>query len=183
MRQEVHHVAAPPGYSRLDRLGPVISDPDLGIYLRADSGDAMLVGGAEPDCDPLDWIDDPDTANPNRTASLFETQVTRAARRFPELRIPSRPKGIAGVYDVTSDWTPIYDRTDLDGYYVAIGTSGNQFKNAPVVGRLMAAIITAVESGHDAVTYTCQHTGHAIDLGTFSRKREINPYSTGTVMG
>ncbi|MGH3875813.1 MAG: NAD(P)/FAD-dependent oxidoreductase [Actinophytocola sp.] len=187
LRQEVHHLAAPPGYHDRDRLGPVIADPDLGIYLRPESGDAVLVGGTEPDCDPLDWVDDPDTANLNRTASLYETQVTRAARRFPELRIPSQPKGIAGIYDVASDWTPIYDRTDLDGYYVAVGTSGNQFKNAPLAGRMMATLITAVENGHDhdadPVSYACQHTGHAIGLGTFSRKREINPYSTGTVMG
>jgi glycine/D-amino acid oxidase-like deaminating enzyme len=118
---------------------------------------------------------------------VFERQVTRAARRFPGLRVPSQPKGIAGVYDVASDWTPIYDRTELDGYYVAMGTSGNQFKNAPVVGRMMTALITSVENGHDhdgePVAYRCQHTGHLIDLAGFSRKREINAYSSGTVMG
>ena len=187
LRQEVHHVLAPPGYHDGDRLGPVIADPDLGIYVRPASGGAMLVGGTEPECDPLDWITDPDDANPGQTASVSETQVTRAARRFPELRIPNRPKGIAGVYDVASDWTPIYDRTDLDGYYVAIGTSGNQFKNAPVAGRMMAALVTAVENGHDhdsdPVTFTGAHTGHRINLATFSRKRPVNPYSTGTVMG
>ncbi len=187
LRQEVHHVTAPPGYHDGDRPGPVIADPDLGIYVRPAAGDAILVGGTEPECDPLDWITDPDDAGPGQTASVFETQVTRAARRFPGLRVPSRPKGIAGVYDVASDWTPIYDRTDLDGYYVAIGTSGNQFKNAPVAGRMMAALVTAVENGHDhdadPVTCTGEHTGHRIDLGTFSRRRPVNPYSTGTVMG
>lgn len=187
LRQEVHHVTAPPGYNDGDRLGPAISDPDLGVYMRPAPGDVMLIGGAEPECDPLEWIVDPDTYNANRTTSLFETQVTRAARRFPGLRVPSQPKGIAGVYDVASDWTPIYDRTELDGFYVAIGTSGNQFKNAPLVGKLMATLIGEVENGHDhdtdPVTYKCRYTGHAIDLGSFSRRREVNPYSTGTVMG
>jgi len=91
------------------------------------------------------------------------------------------------VYDVTSDWAPVYDRTELDGYYVAIGTSGNQFKNAPVVGKLMATLITAVQAGHDhdddPVQLSCEHTGPTIDLGAFSRKREINLDSSGTVMG
>ena len=32
---------------------------------------------------------------------------------------------------------------------MAIGTSGNQFKNAPVVGHLMAELIDKVEHGHD----------------------------------
>jgi sarcosine oxidase, subunit beta len=52
MRQEVHHVTAPPGYNDGDTLGPVIADPDLGIYVRAAPGDVMMVGGTEPDCDP-----------------------------------------------------------------------------------------------------------------------------------
>jgi sarcosine oxidase, subunit beta len=187
MRQEVHQVTAPAGYNDADRLGPVVFDIDLGTYLRATPGDGMLIGGTEPDCDPLEWIDDPDRFDPQPTVARFEAQVTRAARRFPRLRVPTRPKGIAGVYDAASDWTPIYDRTDLDGFYVAMGTSGNQFKNAPMVGRMMATLITAIEGGrdHDAepVTYDCPHTGHAIDLAAFSRKRPLNADSTGTVMG
>ena len=47
-------------------------------------------------------------------------------------------------YDRSDDWIPIYDRTDLDGFYVAIGTSGNQFKNAGVAGFMMAELIEAV---------------------------------------
>jgi len=30
--------------------------------------------------------------------------------------------------DVSDDWIPIYDKSDLKGYYQAIGTSGNQFR-------------------------------------------------------
>jgi sarcosine oxidase, subunit beta len=187
MRQEVHHVTAPPGYNDGDRLGPVVSDLDLGVYLRAAPGDVMMVGGTEPRCDPLGWIDDPGAVDPFPTAASFEAQVTRAARRFPGLRVPPRPKGIVGVYDVADDWTPIYDRTDLDGFYVAMGTSGNQFKNAPMAGLMMATLITAVENGHDhdaePVAYRCRRTGNVIDLGAFSRKRQINADSTGTVLG
>jgi sarcosine oxidase subunit beta len=187
LRQEVHHVDAPPGFNHNGALGPVISDADLGIYVRSALGDVLLVGGTEPDCDAREWLDDPDTAGPHRTAALFETQVTRAARRFPELRVPPQPKGIAGVYDVASDWTPIYDRTELDGFYVAIGTSGNQFKNAPVVGPLMGALIDVVEGGHDhdsdPVTYTCHHTGQEVGLGFFSRKRTPSRQTTDSVRG
>ena len=46
---------------------------------------------------------------------------------------------MTGLYDVSRRLVPIYDRTGVDGFYVAIGTSGNQFKNAPVVGRFLAA--------------------------------------------
>lgn len=187
MRQEVHHVAAPPGFNDDGRLGPVIADLDLGTYMRAAAGDGLLVGGTEPECDPFQWLDDADQANPNPTRAVFDAQVTRAARRFPDLRVPPAPLGLAGVYDVATDWTPIYDRTALDGFYVAMGTSGNQFKNAPVAGRFMATIIDAVENGHDhdvnPVTCTGKHTGLVIGLGAFSRRRPINALSSGTVMG
>ncbi|MFT4043115.1 MAG: FAD-dependent oxidoreductase [Gordonia sp. (in: high G+C Gram-positive bacteria)] len=187
MRQEVHHVSAPPGYNSDTHLGPGVADMDVGIYTRPEPGGGLLIGGTEPECDPLEWIDDPDTANPNRTASRFEAQVLRAARRFPHLTVPAQPKGIAGVYDVASDWTPIYDRTDRNGFYVAMGTSGNQFKNAPLAGEFLTEIITAVQSGHDhdrdPVHYTGRTTGMSINLGAFSRKRQPNAESSGTVLG
>lgn len=187
LRQEVHQVSAPPGYNQGTRLGPAIADLDLGIYLRPAPPDFLLVGGTEPACDPLEWIDDPDQANPRATVSRFRAQVTRAARRLPGLTVPNVPTGIAGVYDVADDWTPIYDRTDLDGFYVAIGTSGNQFKNAPLAGRFIATLVTGVEAGHDhdrePLRYTGEHTGQVINLGAFSRKRTPNESSSGTVMG
>ena len=183
MRQEVHHVRAP---TDLPGTFPTIADMDLGVYVRAESGGSMLVGGTEPECDPLEWVEDPDAADMRPSVKRFEAQVTRAARRFPELTVPNRPKGIAGIYDVAQDWTPVYDRTALPGLYVAIGTSGNQFKNAPVIGSLMHAIIDAVENGRDhdidPVHYTCPRTGHVVDLGAFSRKRVLAETS-GTVMG
>ena len=43
---------------------------------------------------------------------------------------PHDKKGVVDLYDVSDDWLPIYDKTDLEGFYVAIGTSGNQYKNA-----------------------------------------------------
>lgn len=182
MRQEVHQVPAPEGM-----LDIIIGDIDLGTYIRPGGGPFLLVGGTEPECDGFEWLDDPDAANLRATRERFEAQATRAARRFPELQVPNTPVGIAGVYDVAQDWTPIYDRTELDGFYVAMGTSGNQFKNAPLAGRFMATLVDGVEGGadHDAtpLTYTCEHTGHVINLGTFSRKRPINENSSNTVMG
>jgi hypothetical protein len=48
-----------------------------------------------------------------------------------------------------------------------MGTSGNQFNNAPVAGELMATIVNGVESGHnhDAEPLSC------------------NAATSGTVMG
>lgn len=176
MRQEVHHVPAPAGFNA-DAIGPCVADLDLGVYMRGTPGGGLIVGGTEPECDPLEWIDDPDSSNPNPTQAVYEAQVTRAARRLPDLGVPGKAVGIAGVYDVSDDWTPIYDRTERDGFFVAIGTSGNQFKNAPLVGRVMTAVIY----GEDAIVG--QHTGLQIGLSAFGRTRLRYPDSTGTVMG
>jgi sarcosine oxidase, subunit beta len=187
LRQEVAHVAAPDGYNEDGNGGMTVADMDLGIYLRGEVGGGLLVGGTEPECDPLQWLDSPDDVNPNPTMAVFEAQVTRAARRLPDLSVPNRARGVAGVYDVTDDWTPIYDKTELPGFYVAIGTSGNQFKNAPLIGQFMAAIIDQVENGQDhdstPVQFMARHTGTTIDLGTFSRRRSAHAGTTGTVMG
>jgi glycine/D-amino acid oxidase-like deaminating enzyme len=185
MRQEVHQVAAPTSY---DGDGAVaLADLDLGTYVRPARDGQLLVGGTEPACDPLEWVDDPDVVDARPTAAGFQRQVTRAARRLPELGVPNQPSGIVGVYDVSDDWTPIYDRTSAPGYFVAIGTSGNQFKNAPLVGLLMTSLVDAVRRGvdhdRDPVQLTLPRTGHVIDLATFSRLRTVDPDGPANVMG
>jgi len=90
------------------------------------------------------------------------------------------------LYDVTPDWVPIYDRSSLPGFFMAVGTSGNQFKNAPIIGRIMLALVEADEAGrdHDAdpVQVPLPHTGRSLDLGAFSRNRPPTA-TTGTVLG
>jgi len=91
------------------------------------------------------------------------------------------------LYDVSDDWIPIYDKTDLDGFYVAIGTSGNQFKNSHIAAYCMTRLIAAVESGHDhdsdPVRVKMPYTGFDLDMGVFSRNREINEASSFSVLG
>jgi sarcosine oxidase subunit beta len=185
MRQEVHHVVTPPDYA--GDAAVTLADLDLGTYLRPAGEGHLLVGGTEPECDPLEWVDDPDAVDLRPTSARFRAQVTRAARRLPELRVPGRASGVVGVYDVTDDWTPIYDRTSRPGFFVAIGTSGNQFKNAPTVGRLMATVIDAVRSGHDhdrdPVDLVLPRTGHTIGLGAFSRTRTVRADGPHSVLG
>lgn len=185
LRQEVHQVDAPPGFA--NGSGVAIADPDLGVYLRSTSAGGLLVGGMEPECDPLEWLDDPDDADPRPSAATFEAQVLRAARRLPDLAVPHRPRGLAGVYDASSDWAPIYDRTAAPGFFVAIGTSGNQFKNAPVIGLMMGTLITAVEAGHDhdrqPVQVPLPRTGGTVDMAAYSRLRPVPVDAPASVMG
>jgi sarcosine oxidase subunit beta len=106
---------------------------------------------------------------------------------MPDLPIPNRMKGVVELYDVSDDWIPIYDKSDLPGFYMAVGTSGNQFKNAPIVGELMADLIEACEAGrdHDAdpVPFHLKHIDRTVSIGFYSRRREINRSSSFSVLG
>lgn len=185
LRQEVFAAAVPTGL-RLEDGIPFVSDLDIGQYFRPQPGGMMLIGGAEPECDELQWVDDPDTNSEYPTVEVWETYMLRFARRVPTFGIPNSPTGLAALYDASDDWVPIYDRSNLHGFFMACGTSGNQFKNAPIAGQFMRAIVDATMSGHDhdadPVRFSGAFTGEEIDLGAFSRKRERSATS-GTVMG
>ncbi|MDX1689677.1 MAG: FAD-dependent oxidoreductase [Acidimicrobiia bacterium] len=186
LRHEVHHVPAPSSYD-YEHDGHHVSDGDAGIYFRPETANHILVGSEDPDCDPRIWVEDPDAYDTSVSHDQWEAQVMRLARRIPDLPIPSQPKGLVDLYDVSDDWIPIYDRSSLDGYYMAIGTSGNQFKNAGVVGYCMAELIDAVERGHDhdadPLRIDQRYTDLTLDMGFYSRNREINPNSSFSVNG
>jgi sarcosine oxidase subunit beta len=185
LRHEVHHVPAPEGYDFMAN-GLVGADDDIGFYFRPEVGNNVLIGSIDPECDPRVFVD-PDDYDTSLSDSQWEAQVLRANRRIPTLGVPHDKKGVVDLYDVSDDWIPIYDRTDLDGFYVAVGTSGNQYKNAGAAGQLMAELIEAVQSGHDhdadPLQITGAYTGRPIDVGFYSRNRSINTESSMSVHG
>lgn len=185
LRHEVAHVPAPKG-GAFDNNGMVYSDSDIHTYARPDVGNNILIGSEDPACDPKEWVDDPDAYNDSFT-DQWKIMVMRLAQRLPDLGIPEQAKGVVALYDVTEDWMPIYDKSDLPGFYMAIGTSGNQFKNAPVVGKIMADLIEQIEAGHDhdnkPLSFHLDNIKTDISLGTFSRNREINQNSSFSVIG
>jgi sarcosine oxidase subunit beta len=185
LRQEVSVAKSPPGFG-LDDGGTIVTDMNIGTYFRPHCACTLLVGGTEAECDELQWVEDPWTYNELPTVEGFETNMWRAARRLPSLGIPNRPVGLAALYDASDDWVPIYDCSGLEGYYMACGTSGNQFKNAPLAGEFIAELIEAAERGvkHDIdpVQIVGRRTGLTINLASFSRLRD-KTQTSGTVMG
>jgi len=168
-RHEVAYLAAPAGY--VEGGNGFLVDLDSGIYMRPDGSD-VLIGTADPECDAPDVVQ-PDDYSASFTAQ-WTTQVYRAAQRFPSLAIENTARGTVGLYDVSNDWIPIYDRTALEGYYLAIGTSGNQFKNAPVVGDLMASVILkGADHDHDPAELELPALGRSVSLAFYSRNRDI----------
>ena len=185
LRQEVYVAPAPIGFKLEDNV-PVVADLDTGIYFRPHLGGTINLGGTEPACDELHWIDDADDWREETTVEIWETMMLRLARRMPDFGVPVSPSGIGALYDATDDWVPIYDRSSIDGFFMACGTSGNQFKNAPLAATFIRLLIEAGEAGRnhdtDPISYVGPRSGRAINLGAFSRLREV-ANTSGTVMG
>ena len=184
LKQEVAHVPFPAGFD-FEAAGLVTSDSDIGCYCRPEIGNHILIGSEDPPCDPREWVD-PDDYDRN-FSEQWQVQVQRVAQRIPTLPVTSPVRGVVDLYDVTDDWIPIYDKSDLKGFYMAVGTSGNQFKNAPVVGAMMAELISACEQGRDhdrdPLAFHLPRTRRTLDLGFFSRRRQVNPESSFSVLG
>ena len=191
MRQEVAYCDPPEGVN-MDVDGMIASDLDIGAYWRPEVGNKILIGGTEPECDPVEWVDGDIDVDMNLSLTEnWENYIYRVGLRIPNLPFPTgtNTQGIVSAYDVTPDWTPIYDKSSLGGYYLAIGTSGNQFKNAGVAGDLMASLIDAIENNridHDnePFLYNLKKTNphDSVNTKSFSRLRNINDTS-GSVLG
>lgn len=171
VRHELHHVTMPdPGVPTAH-----IVDGDLGINFRPEGADGFLVGSSGAPVDGEEQADSPDGFVARATRESWYRQAGRALRRIPGVVLPPKPRGVAGLYDVTDDWLPIYDRTDRPGVFVAIGTSGNQFKNAPVVGEIMMEFVVASLNGEDtdrsSVSIDLPGLRRRIDASVFSRLR------------
>ena len=183
LKQEVVHVPMP--VEGWDETGIVTSDSDISCYTRPEKGNFLLIGSEDPECDPREFVD-PDDYDENFTEQ-WRIQALRTAQRIPTLGIPSQMKGVVSLYDASDDWIPIYDKSCVPGFYMACGSSGNQFKNAPPAGKMMAELIEQVEGGldHDSdpLQWTMDYTGKSIDVGFYSRRRTINPESSFSVLG
>ena len=84
-------------------------------------GGKILVGSVEPACDSPYHVypDDPESVYPGGELSglteQWTNQVYRAGLRMPTLPMPAstETQGVVACYDVTPDWTPIYDKSAL----------------------------------------------------------------------
>ena len=185
LRQEVVHVPSPKGFD-FENNGMIVSDSDIACYVRPEHGNHILIGSEDPECDTHYWTDDDKEYDRNFT-DQWTTQAMRYAQRVPELGIPGKTRGVVDLYDASTDWIPIYDKSSLGGYYMACGTSGNQYKNAPIAGKMMAALVDYCEAGndHDAkpLMFTLPYIQRDINVGFYSRKRAINEESSFSVLG
>ncbi|MEE9376245.1 MAG: FAD-dependent oxidoreductase [Rhizobiaceae bacterium] len=185
LRQEVVHLPSPKGFD-FENDGLIVSDSDIACYIRPEHGNNILVGSEDPECDPHQWVEN-DTEYDRNFTDQWTTQAMRFGQRVPSLGIPQKTKGVVDLYDASTDWIPIYDQSSLPGFYMACGSSGNQYKNAPIAGKMMRALIDYCEAGNDHDSQPCRFTlpyiKRDIDVGFYSRKRPINEESSFSVLG
>lgn len=173
IREELLHVSVPPVID-VALQGVHLVDADLNINFRPESGNALL-GGSNGDLPAEQTIvEDPDDFDRLVSQEAWERATLRLARRIPDLGVPRARSGVVGLYDAAEDWLPIYDRTCYDGLFVAMATSGTQFKTAPLVGELLAHIIEHEQAGtdHRRVPFRSPFGERAFSTAQFSRLRE-----------
>lgn len=173
IREELLHV---PVSSAIDVAlqGVHLVDADLNINFRPESGNALLGGSNGDLAAEQTIIEDPDDFDRTVSPEAWERATLRLARRIPDLGIPRSRSGVVGLYDAAEDWLPIYDRTCYDGLFVAMATSGTQFKTAPLVGEMLAHIIENERNGidHRTVPFENPFGERSFSTAQFSRLRE-----------
>ena len=78
---------------------------------------------------------------PKRRTAAFNRRAFE--RLFPSLGEIRIERVWAGVIDTLPDLIPVLGATEVEGFYLATGFSGHGFATGPIVGQLMAALITA----------------------------------------
>jgi glycine/D-amino acid oxidase-like deaminating enzyme len=115
-----------------------------GSYIRPETGNLTITGGLMDDETQRPM--DPELLGSETGFDEAALTLQRTARALPRLSDARLTGGYAGAFDITPDWMPILDQTSKHGLFVAAGMSGHGFKLAPMIGAMMAALITGSPS-------------------------------------
>jgi len=76
------------------------------------------------------------------SAEFLLEMSKRTSRLIPKLSDLNVLRHWGGSYSMTPDGSPIIDKTELNGFYIAAGMSGHGFMFGPAIGKYLAQIIT-----------------------------------------
>ena len=116
---------------------PILGDVVNSLSARPDAGNLTLIGVGE------DEFVGPEEYNQGVDMDVVEATFAKLASRIPGMSHGLFRGGWSGLFTTTPDWHPILDRVEgIEGLYCAVGFSGHGFKLAPMVGVVMAELIT-----------------------------------------
>ena len=131
----------------------IFIDTPLGVYTRPEGEDLMLVGSIATD-EAKAGVEHPDHFQRVADFDAVSRYSEQLIERFPQMDKGSFVNGYASLYDVTPDWQPILDELPgIDNLYCCAGSSGHGFKLAPVVGEMMADLVTGGKSDDDDINF------------------------------
>ena len=135
----------------------------FGFYIRPDHREFKVVAVL-----PRHHVDFEVGKDPRRERQFREELLHGFRRRLPGI-ILEKVRVKQAYYDWTvSDSYPIIDATDVNGFYVAIGTSGAWFKSGPVIGQLVAELASG--EGQRG-SHLLPRSGRNLRIAAFGRNR------------
>ena len=114
---------------------PIVNDFILGTSFRSEGGSTYI---GRFDRSQLHSPVDPDFSEHGVTDREIYHLRDCWIHRYPSGKNAVAWGGWSGVYDVTPDWMPFFDRLGPEGFYLCCGTSGHGFKFGPLFGRELA---------------------------------------------
>ena len=123
---------------------PWLIDMDRQVHMRPDGSGRALIGGFLGHDEAID----PNTYDPELSEEWSKEVRREASNSFcitnPESKVL---KGWSGLYPGTIDYMPVIDET-LPGLVTAAGFSGTGLMHAPVVGEIVADLISSSKRHH-----------------------------------
>ncbi len=151
---------------------PFVFDAASGTYFRPEAGGTQLWAGSVRAEDEMEAVD-PDDFAATADRAYVDGKIHGVHHRLPGLPHRGQLSGFAGLYTVNRDDVhPIIGPTPLAGYLVANGFSGHGFKEAPMVGAMLARWITGEEADFDT----------DVPIGFFGIDRAPLPVAAKTVL-
>lgn len=118
---------------------PTVNDVTNAFSARPE-GEVSLVGVGE------DELADPDKYDQGVSGALATRTLGAVTARMPFMARATIAGGWAGLFTTTPDWHPVLGSVPpIEGLYCATGFSGHGFKLSPMVGKVMAELVTGVE--------------------------------------
>ncbi len=115
-------------------------DAESSFYFHRE-GEGVLMGMGGDDVPTFDTeVDD---------GFVTDELLPRALAVYPPLAEAGIRSRWAGLYEMTPDRHPVIGPGPVPGLWIAAGFSGHGFQHGPVVGRLMAEMITGKEPTMD----------------------------------